>query len=752
MLLTNFASKSLKFALSRTLGLGGLLGCAALFPGADALAQNAVAAAPPEMIKGGYVIHQTLDLGGHIAGVVGSKPMYNTLVNQRSGPRILSHFLTMRATDKKHLPLFDSLTSASTGYGGDPNNFTTLSLSKGKIYDFQGVFRRDRQYFDYNLFSNPLIPAGVTSNGYVFPQVNSSPKLFNTVRRMTDVTLTMLPLSKISFRASYSQNVNEGPSYSSVHYGAQGLLLQNWRHSTDNWLAGVDWKPLSRTSFTYEEHITHYKGDTNWALSGLNMQLSNGTPVSLGFDNVTAPTSSTASSPCGAAAAILSSATNPVTANACVNGYLQYSRVQPTRTLFPTEEFRFQSSDLNLLKLNGRVLYTGATMDLPNYYEHFNGLVTRTAVRAETMSGSAKGQRINVNAAFGAMLQVTERLSISNQYEFEDFRQHSTINMTTVDQAGSSMLVAPGAAKDPTYTAGGTFLGMKSHTNTATASYEFTPRVSMSLGYRYRSRQIHRSLALEDDAESMDLAIHENGGILGVSLQPTQQWRINGSVEVSYANRTYTQLSPRALQHYQIRTTYKPKPWAALSAAFNDLERRNNVSLVNHQDHSRGFSASASVTPNEHYGFELSYGYFDVLSRTGICYLATPAPAGATAVPSGTTCGTNIYQGTGYYRAPTNYASISAIWTPIKKLHVAAGYRVSAVNGEAEMLNLRQVSGSLQSQFHTPYAQAAWTVAQGWSWKGDWNYYGYGEGDAVGPTLPRTFHGNIVTLGVHHEF
>ena len=36
--------------------------------------------------------------------------------------------------------------------------------------------------------------------------------MFNTVRRMTDTDLTILPLSKVTFRVGYSQNIFQGPS------------------------------------------------------------------------------------------------------------------------------------------------------------------------------------------------------------------------------------------------------------------------------------------------------------------------------------------------------------------------------------------------------------------------------------------------------------------------------------------------------------------------------------------------------------
>ncbi len=71
--------------------------------------------------------------------------------------------------------LFDDLSSSSFGYGGDPNNVSRLNMSKGKWYDFSGIFRRDQNYWDYDLLANPLNP---TSSNPDVP-INNSPHLLN---------------------------------------------------------------------------------------------------------------------------------------------------------------------------------------------------------------------------------------------------------------------------------------------------------------------------------------------------------------------------------------------------------------------------------------------------------------------------------------------------------------------------------------------------------------------------------------------
>ena len=58
---------------------------------------------------------------------------------------------------------------------------------------------------------------------------------------MSDVDLTLLPQSRVSFRVGYSHNNMTGPSYSSIHEGTDALLLQNWNTTMNSYRLGVDW-------------------------------------------------------------------------------------------------------------------------------------------------------------------------------------------------------------------------------------------------------------------------------------------------------------------------------------------------------------------------------------------------------------------------------------------------------------------------------------------------------------------------------
>jgi hypothetical protein len=73
----------------------------------------------------------------------------------------------------------------------------------------------------------------------------------------------------------------------------------------------------------------------------------------------------------------------------------------------------------------------------------------------------------------------------------------------------------------------------------------------------------------------------------------------------------------------------------------------------------------------------------------------------------------------------------------------ATGYQMEFFSDTGYWLHGRQL-----------YEKPVWTkpLAPNWTWKGDYNYYSYGEGTPIGPTLPRSFHANNFTLAIRYAF
>src|SRR5580692_2943862 len=298
-------------------------------PTVNPTAPPAPPAEPDGVTRGGYQIHQSIELGYRSTDVTGSGDMYDTLVNLHTGPRILDQTLTMQSVDHQDL-LFDNLYLNSVGWGGDPNNYARLRADKNKWYNFQSSFRRDQSFFDYDLLANPLNPP---TSAPSIPILNS-PHSFATTRRMSDFDLTLLPQSTVSFRLGYSHNNMTGPSYSSIHEGTEASLLQDWNTTMNSYRLGVDFRIAPRTVLSYDQVLDYYKGDTDYQLNPINEALLPGTPVSsvslgLSFDTAN-------KEPCAVPTGQSSLIVNGTLTNVTCSAYSSYSRNQRIRTSTPS--------------------------------------------------------------------------------------------------------------------------------------------------------------------------------------------------------------------------------------------------------------------------------------------------------------------------------------------------------------------------------------------------------------------------------
>ena len=800
---------------------------------AAAFGQNPAQVAPaPESqmsVPAGYSIHESVDLGGRMAEFRGSGAMYDTMVNLHTGPRVLGETFRLHALPgTKNTPLDDMQIFAS-GFGGDPNSFAKMDFSKSKYYEFSALFRRDRQYFDYDLLGNPGIPSGYSipigpstapTGSYAWPQIRQSPFMYNTVRRMTDTNLTLLPLSTFSFRFAYVKNIFQGPSLTpgGDAVAGQELLLQEFqRNSTDDFTGGVDWKPVRGTKLTFEEQVDHYKGDSYFTVAPqyLNVLEADGTKVSLltsymnslpyGYSGAGA---FSAAANCNATS--LANATTILYANpngglpiidpAC-NVISSYLRSQPTRVIFPTEIFRLQSASIKNLSMNGNIRYTDANMNLANYYEQFQGL--QGANRSIAYTGYANAKREVVAVDYGLVWQLSKTVSLEDQVNYNNAHQpgiagfisgttvtvpttagQETINSTglttctTTNGTTTPVTTSPAGCK-PTTSAitggpaiGGTqagYFGQMFTTNDVTIRWDATPRSTYTLTYRYQDHLIsegqgtapHNIPVPLNNTTSGEVTIHQNGGTLTVALRPANNWDLNGSAEVAYADNAFTPMGFRQLQHYRVHTIYRAKSWATISGAFNDLERHNNTSnnlnfpgtpalpaSLEHMDHSRFISFGTELFPNDRYGLDLNYSYSDVYMADNACFqgAASVLPGGGVypgaAVQGGTLCGpvsaghgsNNVLSGPtkDFMDAPTQFVSAAFMYSPVKQVHSDLGYRITSVNGSRTFTDVSDVNGALVNTYESPYVKFSWESRPGLTWKAEYNFFDYGEGGRSG--------------------
>jgi len=758
----------------RTLTLVAILGAGCAIAGLAQEQPSAAKAAKPAekktaapaegKVMGGYNVHSMVELGGRFAEKDGSRAMWATMINQTTGARVLNQSVQMRTIDPHKTPIFDRLSSSSFGYGGDPYDVSTLALSKGKIYDFAGTFRRDRNYFDYNLLANSLLTSSTAATPALVAEP-SSLHLFNTVRRDTSTLLTLMPLWVVHFRLGYNHDTNEGPTYSTIHEGGDTQVLQWFRNSQDTYIAGADVNVAKRTTVSYDQYYAFYRGDSPYSLVGANYRLPDGTPVSLGV-NTLATTTCPASSK------------NPEVVNGVSNPFCSQTIVQndvaPTRTTFPTEQLRFASHYWDRVSMNGRVTYSGNVSNVNQFNETFTGLLSRTNLRQEIDTGGlgngrlAHNKRVSVNADYGVEAELNEHFAVSDAVNFWNFRipGSSSLVSQTWSKAGVNALTPLSTITPVTNTrVFEEFLGQKNLGNTIMGIATITPQVKVSAGWRFNDRQIRFS-----DDPLLDW--HQNWLLLGGVVNPSSMVRISVNYDVMRSksansdtpSNTYTRIGPNNLIHLRARAVVKPYKWINLAVAGNDYEAKNDDPQVNHKEHNRDLSVSAQVIASEAISFDVSYAHDSVFSTTDLCYVFAPTANATTTngVVKGGTCANTgvtytgtaaLYLGNGYYNAPSNFFTGGVNLAPSKYFRINAGARVTSVDGSGETLNPYQVPGALHSKILAPYADLVVNIAPQWAWHGNWNHQAYNEAGPVGPGLaPRSFHGDIYTLGVKYAF
>ena len=754
--------------------------------------------------QGNYNIKQTFEFGYRWSDVTGNRDVFNTMVNLNPGPRVLEYSLEMRSLNHEGW-LFDNFFFTNFGYGGDPNNVSRLRMYKNKWYNFSATFRRDRNFWDYNLLANPLNPATPVANAPAgfSPVLVRSPHRMEVSRRMSDVNLTLLPQSRLRFRLGYNRNVSDGPSFTSFHEGTDVLTFQPWKTTVNSYQFGVDFKFLAKTNISYDQFFYYYKGDTSWRnrITDVNTTfLSTGAPVDLGLIFNTA-----ASQPCG----VPFNVSPAGTVNPTCNGYLTYRREGRVRTDYPIEQISFQSNYFQNVDLSGRFSYSSSDNDVRGYDEFFQGLVTRTRQRQFGITGPSTSKRVVATADAGVTIHVTNKFRIQDSFRFNNFRIPGLFAFDEVSLFGTSMIVAPNTftpgpappASCLTITSAGCpqhstsspadvisavasrFLGQNTKVNTFDLEYDFTRHFGGRIGYRYRTRRItERLLDTEDllffptlpnrgacagvalrpdgscfvtveEEHAASIRIDEHSGLFGLWARPNDQFRFSFDMELMSADNSFTRISPRQRQQYKSRVNWKPLEWMSFGFALNLLESRNNVTEIFHKQHTRAVGFSWMLEPNSRFALDLGYDYHHVFSQTNICYSLSGTPPPGTSPCPIIISGTSPLQGISIYRTRSHFGYFDMRWQPWQRVTTRLGLALTRATGLTTFLSPDVPPGPLDYGYYKPYGGFEIAIAKGFSWKADWAFYDYGENAVFDPRVGvRGFRGNQVTIAIRNSF
>ncbi len=751
-----------------------LLGAALSIIPCAVLAQGAPATESTGKVVNGYTVQNSVEFGGRIVGIGGNSDMYNTMENLHSGPRLLDQSLTMRSLDHNGA-FFDEFWFTSFGYGGDPQAGTRLRMYKNKLYDFNATYRTDKNYYNDNYLDNPFNTPSSLGGLIVW---NQSIHATDTRRNMGDFHLTLFPESAVRFRLGYSRNINEGNALSSFHEGTELSLAEDFRSRQDQYQIGVDVKVLPRTTLSYDQFYDHNKGDSTYVNQPTGLfYINTGTASAPVYSQVDigAIYNTYYGQPCA------NTPTNVVTvvngrnvvktgvgSSAC-NMYFDFHRSGPTRANFPTEKLSLISDYWKKLNIYASGDYTSAE-NKTNFRETADGFVGRTSERGFLFTGPGKIRQVSANADLGVTFHINEAWYISNQLKFTNWRIPGTWDMTSAScgpvgtasilspigtlgnpycsQLGSTNTIATAAGTNSSFTndAWSLLHTDKRTANTTLLGWEPGRRFGAHAGFRYATRTVAygnfttgttTNLAANGTATQVASADtsnalypetdHEQAGLFGVKLRPTDKWTINGDVELSYIDHPVAAILPGHRQTYKIRSDYRFGKWGTIAAFANDQSSRNSffsndfalakintnpvltgtptwvaspVAPVRHMDHNRNYGVSASLHPAEKVTFDFGWTYQDLFSTGGTCMPMTLAivPQGGqiSRCPAASSSGTAFTAEGDPYNPNTNFNGVPAILRyqqntntgyinlavkPVNRVSVLLGYEITSDSG-----------------------------------------------------------------------
>ena len=732
---------------------------------------------------GGFHVTQSIEVGGRISDVTGSQAMYDTLVNQQAGVRVLEQSLTMQSLT--HADIFDTLTLNSFGWAGDPEQAARLRISKYGWYNFSGSYQHMQNYFDYDLLANPLNPAaGATP----FIPILTSPHSFYNRQNLYNFDVIVLPMHRISFRVGYNRNRISGPSFSSVHQGTDSLNSENWDTTLNGYRFGADFRINKKTTLSYTQSLQYYSGGQNSALDTFNSwPLSNGSSVTFGLPWFNS------GSPCSAPL-------NNGIANPVCNGYFNYGLFQHVNTSIPTEQVNLTSSSLKWLDFNGQYQYSHASSNTP-LYESFFGLSTRSNNLGYTTPGSSAKSRWNSSSAdVSATIHINEQLRLVDTFRFRNFSVAGTFQdqetaFFNAASLGAGSLLNPIATFPPTILTHSSsspaditnevnisMLGQRTYQNDIQIQYDVSRNFGVRTGFVWNNYVIQPGnlyqaavadiyypntpnrgncvgVPLNPDGSctfsgeitpwgSPTTEINRYSAVLGAWYRNSSGLRANINAQVGGADNWVYRTDPTTFFNINGNVSYAPRPWLMLGGNFIFEQSQNNTGDINYNQHNYVAMANATISPGKHWGLDLAYNFDAIQQNTILCFEGSVVP------PGSVTClgDSSLMQTYAVYQTHTQYGYFALTLTPVERVTVRLGYNIVDNQGDTTSFNTLLPLGALSSTYQSPLAAIDVLVHKNVTFKAGWNYYQYGEGSFVGPTAPRYFHANNTTLALRYAF
>lgn len=676
---------------------------------------------------GDYTITSSIEVGYRGLSVDGDHNKFQSDLNYRAGPRLFDSTFLAKSKDGKG-GVFDTFLITSTGWGADPQGNVRLTMEKPEWYRFDANYRRFKYFRFLNTFANPnwiFSPAAFSRP----PNPITGEHGYDTRVQLGDFDLTILPKDeRIRFNVGFSPERYSGPAFTNYHAGGnEFMLLSQLTSRANDFRVGADGK-LGPVAFSFLQGFRRFRDD-----SFINL----GTTPGINL--------------------------NPAAASLTT-----FTREEPSRGSVDYTRLSVHTMVADRLDITGRLIYSKATSDF-NFAENFTGrnwnpritgfppsppAATPNILNLGQYILSGRSERPSTLFDLGLTYRATDKLRISNTFRAEKFEIDGSavfsdffsvtrgVTTNTIGFTGRNV---------------STFTGYRKYQNTIEADYQFNPRYSFHVGYRFAARRIEEAISGFNLGTNAPAALvpssfeednHTHVFIGGFKARPASDWTIYFDAEHGTADNVFTRIGNYDYTNIRAKSRYKPTRNLTFNLALitKDNSNPSEIAGVSLQDFgvdvkSRIFTSSLDWTPNSRVYFSAGYNYHWITSDAVIEYFfnSVQHPLGRS-----------------QYYSRNHFFFVDSVFQLARRATLFASYRVNKDNGQGDRVadptgNPGTLIASYPMSFQSPEARLALRLHERLDWNIGYQYYNYNESVIVGPR-PQNYHAHLPYTSLRFYF
>jgi hypothetical protein len=675
---------------------------------------------PPESGEnaGDYTVISSLEFGYRGLSVDGDHNKYQSDLNYKAGPRLFDSSFLLRSREGKGT-LFETLLVNSTGWGADPQGNVRASVEQPEWYRFDATYRRFKYFRFLNSFANPnwvFNPA----NFSVPPKRTTGEHGADTRIHLGDFDLTLLPKNRhIRFNLGYSPERWSGPAFINYHSGGNEFnLLTEVKSRANDFRIGADGK-LGPLNYSFLQGFRRFRDDTS-----------------------------------------IDSGVNPgINVNPAVANLTTFNRDEPARGSVDYTRFSLQTLIAQKLDITGRIIYSKSEQNY-SFVESFTG--RNWNPRITGFPPSPPGATPNIlNLGLYNLTGNSERPSWLGDlgltfYATDKFRISNTIKVDTFEINGAALFsdffsVTRGTRTDTIGFSNRnviTGIDYRKISNTIEGDYQFNPRYSIHLGYRYGTRRVTESISGFNLGSNSPTPLtptsdteenHTHVFIGGFKARPANELTFYFDAEHGSADNVFTRIGNYDFTNIRAKTRYKPTSKLTFNLAVIAKNNANpseiaGVSLTDFgvSTKSRIFTSSIDWAATPRFSITTGYNYHWINSRAIVDYFF------------------NSVQhpfGNSLYYVRNNFFFVETVARIAPRATLFAAYRINKDTGQGSRLanptgNPGTLIASYPMSFQSPEARLAIKLHHRLDWNVGYQYYNYNESTLVGPR-PQNYHAHL---------